>query len=178
MSSETESGRDKGQSATCPTCGAAMLSPSESGGGDRKASETVIELLEKAIERSNKGGPTSHGTTEYFRTRLAALSKFLPEGILPSGIDRDVLENYVESRMKMVKPSTIGSELSLLSMLGDRLLDPQLVARRIKWMSLEAKIQELRDEEREASSVGCSDVDGDQDEHQAPAKLAHSEGTP
>ena len=79
--------------------------------------------------------------------------------------------------MKMVKPSTIGSELSLLSMLGDRLLDPQLVARRIKWMSLEAKIQELREEE-EASSVGCSDEDGDQDEHQAPAKLAHSEGTP
>ena len=37
MSSETESGRDKGHNATCPTCGAAMLTPSESGGGDRKA---------------------------------------------------------------------------------------------------------------------------------------------
>lgn len=175
MSSETESGRDKAHQAKCPSCGADLGSPSENGVGDRKAQQTVIELLEKAIERSNKGGPTSRDTTEYFRLRLNALSKFLPEGILPSGIDRDVLEKYVASRLKMVKPLTIGSELSLLSMLGDQLPDPQLVTRRIKWMSLEAKIQELREEEEASSGDGS---DGDQDEHQAPAKLAHSEGTP
>jgi hypothetical protein len=42
---ETESGRDSGNAAKCPSCGAALGGPSESGGGARKA-----------IEVSDRGG--------------------------------------------------------------------------------------------------------------------------